>query len=153
ESRADGAGLGAVVRQPLAPVAQRVVRHLQAHLHSEAMSGARWRRHRPREEGQIRSRMPLGVGVEQMVGAGIVLIDAALDQPHPQPARVEVEILLRRPRNRGDVMDAVDTTHGPPPTSILLSMSMPNPTCCLLLLTLVAAAPAAAAQRYTARQD
>ena len=57
--------------------------------------------------------MAVGVGVEEMVGAGIVLVDAALDEPHAEDAGVEVEILLRRSRDRGDVVDAVDPVHAP----------------------------------------
>ena len=51
---------------------------------------------------------PFGVGVEQVIGAGIVLVDALLDEPHAQDAGVEVEILLRRAGNRGDVVQPVD---------------------------------------------
>ncbi len=57
--------------------------------------------------------MAVGVGVEQMVGGGIVLVDAALDQPHAEDAGIEVEVFLRRTRDRGDVVDAVDPVHAP----------------------------------------
>jgi len=52
------------------------------------------------------------VGVEEMVGGRIVLIDAALHEAHTQDAGVEVEILLRGTRDRRNVMDAVDALHG-----------------------------------------
>ena len=42
--------------------------------------------------------MPFGVGVEKMVGAGIVLVDALFDETHPEDAGVEIEILLSRAR-------------------------------------------------------
>ena len=41
--------------------------------------------------------MTCGVGVEQVISTGIVLVDAALDEPHPEDARVEVEVLLSGP--------------------------------------------------------
>ena len=52
--------------------------------------------------------MTLGVGVEQMVGAGVILVHAALDQAHAQDAGIEVEVLLRRPGDRRDVMQTVN---------------------------------------------
>ena len=53
--------------------------------------------------------MSFGVGVEQMIRAGIVLVDALLDQPHAEHAGIEVEVLLRRPGDRRDVMKTVDS--------------------------------------------
>ena len=55
--------------------------------------------------------MAFRVGVEEVVGARIVLVDAPLDEPHAEHAGVEVEVLLRRSGDRGDVMQPVDT-HG-----------------------------------------
>jgi hypothetical protein len=51
--------------------------------------------------------VPLGVGVEEVVGVRSVLIDAALDQAKPQDAVVEVEVLLGVPGDSRDVVDAV----------------------------------------------
>jgi len=43
-----------------------------------------------------------------MVSAGIVLVDASLDETEPQDTGVEVEVFLRRPRDAGDVMNPAD---------------------------------------------
>ena len=55
--------------------------------------------------------MALGVRVEQVIRARVVLVDAPLDEPHAQHAGIEVEVLLRRTGNRGDVMQPVDASH------------------------------------------
>ena len=70
------------------------------------MSRARRRQMRPREKGQVRPGAPFRVRVEQVIGARIVLIHAALHQPHPEHAGVEIEILLGWPGNRGDVVES-----------------------------------------------
>ena len=70
------------------------------------------RRHlRPGEERQVGAGMPLGIGVEEVIGAGIVLVDALLHQPHAEHARIEVEVLLRGARDGRDVVQAVDASH------------------------------------------
>ena len=58
------------------------------------------------EERQVRARTSVLVAVEQVVDAGIVLVDRLGRQPHPEHARVEVDVAARVPRDRGDVMDA-----------------------------------------------
>src|SRR4051794_27751019 len=70
------------------------------------------RRHlRPREERQVRSRTAGRVRVEQMVRARIILIYAALHELHAEHATVEIEVLLRRSGNAGDVMKSADGIH------------------------------------------
>ncbi len=49
------------------------------------------------------------VAVVKMVGPRIVEIYGLLDCTEPEDVRVEVHILLRGPRNGGDVMDARNT--------------------------------------------
>ena len=56
--------------------------------------------------------MSLGVGVEEVIGAGIVLVDAALDEAHAEDAGVEIEVFLRRAGDGGDVVKTVDGMHG-----------------------------------------
>ena len=73
------------------------------------MPVARRRHLRPGEERQVGARPAFGVRIEQVVGARVVLIDAALDEPHAENAGIEVEVLLRRAGDRGDVMKAVDS--------------------------------------------
>jgi hypothetical protein len=48
----------------------------------------------------------LSVGVEQVVRAGGILIDAAFHQTHSQHGRVKINIVLRR---TGDARYVVDT--------------------------------------------
>src|SRR2546422_322051 len=47
----------------------------------------------------------------EMVGLRIVEIHGALHQPEAEQPHVEVEVLLRVTRDRGDVMDAEDARH------------------------------------------
>ena len=61
------------------------------------------------EEGQLSARPPPLVGVEQVVDAGIVLVDRLGGQPEPEHARVEVEVLLRVPGDGGDVVEALES--------------------------------------------
>jgi hypothetical protein len=60
---------------------------------------------------QVRSGMAFGVRVEKVIGAGVVLIDRFLHQPHAENAGIEIKILLRRSSNCGDVMKTVDAVH------------------------------------------
>src|SRR5215212_7165455 len=46
-----------------------------------------------------------------MICAGIVLVDAAFDEPHAQHACVEVEIFLGGSCDRSDVVKTVDAEH------------------------------------------
>ena len=62
---------------------------------------------RPREEGEVGAGRAHAVGVEEVIGAGVVLVDAALHQAQAEDAHVEVQILLRVTGDGGDVMDAV----------------------------------------------
>ena len=50
--------------------------------------------------------MAFGVGVEKMIRAGIVLVDALLDETHPEDAGVEIEILLSRTGDGSNVMES-----------------------------------------------
>ena len=82
-------------------------------------------RPRPRAHGPIRGGaicahgknvksvpgMAFRVGIEEVIRARVVLIDALLDQSHPEDAAVEVEVLLRGPGDGGDVVQAVDGSH------------------------------------------
>jgi hypothetical protein len=59
---------------------------------------------RPREEGQVRARMSLAVGEEEVIGIRHILVDGLLDQSQTENAHVEVHVLLRIPRDRRYVM-------------------------------------------------
>src|SRR5690348_950671 len=66
---------------------------------------------RPRKEREVAARMAVSVGVEEVIRPRIVLIHAFLDEAHAEHAGVEVEVLLRRSGDRGDVMKSVDAPH------------------------------------------
>ena len=111
EPRLDRGDGGAVPGQARGPPVQGVRGHGEGHLGGEPVSVARRRHVRPREERQVGAGVPFGVRIEQVVGAGIVLVDAPLDQPHAEHAGVEIQVLLRRPRDRRDVMKSIDAAH------------------------------------------
>jgi hypothetical protein len=111
EASFNGFELRSIAFQPRGPEPQAVERHLEADFDRQAVADARRRHVRPRKEREIGARTPLRVRVEQVIRAGIVLIDALLDQPHAQHAGVEVQVLLRGTRDRGDVMKPVDAPH------------------------------------------
>ena len=60
----------------------------------------------PREERHGGARRPGTVAVVEVVGSGIVEIHGLLDRTEPEEVRVEIHVPLRRPRNRGDVVNA-----------------------------------------------
>ena len=47
-----------------------------------------------------------GIGVEQVIGADIVLIDAPLDQAHPKRFGVKALVLANLRRYRGQMVNA-----------------------------------------------
>src|SRR6478672_7851863 len=104
EARDDLLDLRAVLFQSRAPPGEASARHLEADFYREPVPHARRGHVRPRKEREIGSRMSFGIRVEEMVGTRIVLVDAPLDEAHAKDARVEVEILLCRSRNRRDVV-------------------------------------------------
>ena len=72
----------------------------------QAVRAAPLARHLPVEECQVRPRRPDGVGVEQVVRADVVLIDAALHQAHAQRLGVEAVVPADVGGNRREVMNA-----------------------------------------------
>jgi hypothetical protein len=55
--------------------------------------------------------MAVRVGIEKVVGAGVILIHAALDEAHPEDAGVEIEVLLRRTGDGRDMMKSSNGLH------------------------------------------
>ena len=108
ESRLDGLDAGAVLLEARSPVRQAAGRHFQPDLDGQAVAETRRRHLRPREKRQIRPGPPLRVRIEEVIGPGVVLIDALLHEPHAEHARVEIEVLLRGSGDGGDVMESVD---------------------------------------------
>ncbi len=109
---------GPVRAQALPPPREAPGRNRERDLAHHPRAAPRRRQAGPRKEGDVGPRRAGGVRVEQVVRAGVVLVDAPLDEPHPEDARVEGQVLLRIPRDRGDVMDPVNgvlASHGFPP--------------------------------------
>ena len=111
EARLDRVDARAVLLEARAPELEAVRRHFEPDLDRKPVADPRRRHLRPGKERQIRAGMSFGVRIEEVVGARVVLIDALLDQPHAEHAAVEVEILLRRPGDGGDVVESVDGSH------------------------------------------
>src|SRR6266852_7051781 len=57
------------------------------------------------EESEVSAGIGVSVGVEQMMGADVVLIDGLLHQPHAEQAGVERQILPRFRGNRGQMVN------------------------------------------------
>ena len=79
----------------------------------DAARAAPFAGHLPVEEGHVGAGRPHGVGVEEVVRADVVLIDAPLHEPHPEDARVEAVVVADRRRDGGEMMDAGEL-HGRP---------------------------------------
>jgi hypothetical protein len=60
----------------------------------------------PVEEGQIAAGAGQPVGIEEMIGADVVLVDGALDQAHAQGVGVEAQILFGQGGDRGEVVQS-----------------------------------------------
>ena len=112
EALLDGRFLRAVLDDPLGPELETPFRHLQRHLHRQAVAETPGRMLAPREEGEIGAGMSRGIGKEQVIRAGLVLIHALLDETHAEHAGVVIEILLRGTGDGGDVMKAGCRSHG-----------------------------------------
>src|SRR6266446_6969759 len=109
------------------PKNERSRRHGERHLAAESVTGAARSHLRPGEKSQVGAGMAFRIRVEKMIGAGIILIHTFLHQPHPEHARVEIEILLRRSGDRRDVMKSANIVHdspddASPPRRALLQM-------------------------------
>ena len=64
------------------------------------------------EERDVRARVSLLVGIEEVVDGRVVLVDRLLDHPQPEDARVEVDVPGRVGRDARDVVDAVESHAG-----------------------------------------
>jgi hypothetical protein len=102
----DITGRGAGRLEAIPPIAQRLFA-------GDAQAGARDRigaaplgRRREIEEGEIGAGIGFAVGIEQMIGADVVLVDGLLDQPHAQQAGVKRQIVPRLRRDRGQMMNS-----------------------------------------------
>ena len=84
----------------------------------DRMRAAPLRRRRPVEEGDVGARACQPVGVEEVIGADVVLVHGLLDQAHAEHALVEAAVAGRIGGNRGQMVDAGElhgvelSTHG-----------------------------------------
>ncbi len=62
-------------------------------------------RHRPIEERHIRPRTSQRIGIEEMVGRDVILVDTALDQPHPQCLSEKPLVLPNLCRDCGEMVN------------------------------------------------
>jgi hypothetical protein len=102
----DLAGVAAGLLQAIPPVAQRVLAGDAQRGAGNAVAAAPLGCGGKIEEGEIGAGAGLGVGVEQMIGADVVLVDGLLDQPHPQQPAVERQIVARLRGNRGQMVNS-----------------------------------------------
>ena len=102
----------AVLLQPGPPPGQTAGGYFQTHFDRQTVAHLRRGHVRPGEKRQVRSGVTFRIGVEEVVRAGIVLVDAPFDQAHPENPGVKVEVLLRRPGNGGDVVKAMHLGYG-----------------------------------------
>ena len=76
--------------------------------------------------------MSVRVGIEEMVRAGVVLVDALLHEAHAEQPGVEVEVLLRVAADRGDVMNAGDVGHGRSHSSSAVALTIALPSLAIM---------------------
>ena len=102
----DIAGVAARLLQAIPPIAKTF-------LAGDAQGGARntvaaapLRRGRKIEERKIGAGIGLRVGVEQVIGADVVLVDGLLDQPHAEQAGIKRQILARFRGNCSQVVNS-----------------------------------------------
>ena len=100
--------LDALVGEPRCPEVERRGRaHPPDDPVDHALARASERGARVLEEGEVETRLRVLVAVEEVVDSRVVLVHGLLDHPQPEHARVEVDIRLSVPRDRRDVVDAV----------------------------------------------
>ena len=101
----DVAGMAARLPQAIAPEAQAFFAGDAQAGAGNAVAAAPLGGGRKIEEGQVGAGIGLAVGVEQMIGADVVLVDGLLDQPHAEHAGIKRQIVARFGRNRGQMVN------------------------------------------------
>src|SRR5690606_30545311 len=74
----------------------------------DAAAAATLARHRPVEEGDVVARAADLVGVEEVVGADVVLVHASLHQAHAKDLRVEALVAADVRRDRRQVVETTE---------------------------------------------
>jgi hypothetical protein len=60
----------------------------------------------PREEGDVGAGRPLAVAEVEVIGAGVVVVDGALDESQPEGLRIELRVAFGVTGDSGDVVNA-----------------------------------------------
>ena len=102
---ADIAAVSAGLLQAIAPVPQTFLAGDAQAGAGNAVGSTPFRRGRKIEESEVGAGIGFAVGIEQMIGADVVLIDGLLDQPHAEQAGVKGQIFTRFRGNRGQMVN------------------------------------------------
>ena len=118
--------------QPADPIGHRPGRDRQGHADRLPRTAAAHRAAGPGEEGEVGARAAHRIGVEEVVGLGVVLVHRALHEPHPQEAHVEVHVLLGMSCDGGDVVDPAEVPcqgrlHRSSPSLVLPQLNVRRP--------------------------
>src|SRR6266568_2201978 len=97
--------MSAGLLQPVPPKPKTVLAGDAQSRARNAVAAAPLGRRRKVEEGEVGAGIGAPVGVEQMIGADVVLVNGLLDQPHAEQAGVKGEILARLGGNRGQMVN------------------------------------------------
>jgi hypothetical protein len=102
-----GTGMAdAMLAEPLRPIVESARARDAERRTGDRIGAAPLRRRRPVEEGEVGSRRGEAVGIEEVIGGDVVLVDGLLDQPEAEDIGVEIDIALGIGRNRGEVVDS-----------------------------------------------
>ena len=97
-----------IVETGLPPVESRAVGNAQTDSSNGARSGTVGRRGWPVEEGHFGTGVALAIGVKEMIGRNIVLIDGLFDQPHAEYLRIEGDVAGCVCGDSGDVVQSTE---------------------------------------------
>src|SRR5690606_32501248 len=121
----DNADVGrheASVTQPLRPELQRLFAADAQAGTTDRASAATFASDWPIEEGEVAARRGQPIGVKQMIGAGIILVDGLLDEPETERIGVELFVAGRIRGDRGEMVNASEL-HGSVPFCVFASTS------------------------------
>jgi len=100
-----------VLDQTPGPVVQTAERDSERHFHRKTTSRFRGGHLGPREKRYVGSRMPIAVGVKEVVRARRILVDALLHETHAEDAGIEIDVFLRIAGDAGHMMKSADFRH------------------------------------------
>ena len=107
----DLAVLDAMLVEMRAPPVERVLACDAQRGARDRMRAAALRRRRPVEEGDVGAGRCEAVGIEEVIGADVVLVHRLLDEAHAEHALIEAAVPRRVGGDRGQMVDACEL-HG-----------------------------------------